>query len=573
MINAALNIAASSLKAQQQAIDVISHNIANVNTPGYSRQTATLGTAVPESQGAMHFGRGVQLADIQRAVDPFLNSSLNTSGNQLAFAKTLEQGLTVVESVFGSLDAPGLASSLDSFFQAYQSLANNPQDAAQRNNVRNFGIDIATHLKLMRDQLVSQQNSADSGIDGRITQANQLIDQIASLNIQISRRENTTGSTANDLRDQRDLAAQNLSKLVPVQVVNANDTAYMIQTMGGDLLVQDSDVHHLARGGSSGTGFSGVVIQGSTALLSGIDAGGEIGGLTTLRDSRLGSYISQLDSLTANLAFGINRLHASGAGLVLPASVTSEIAAAAPASAVDAAGQNVPFAGQIVTGSFQVHVYDAAGTPQPAGGTTINITAGTTTVNQMVAGLNAVTGITASLDASNHIVINAGTGSVGFSNDSSNVLAAYEIGTFFHGDNASNIAVSAMVTADANSIAAGAIDSTTSLNNPGGNSVALQIIGFQNSATGIDGSTSASVLERTANLSVDYAGHVQAANQQRVFREAESQSLTAQRQALAGVNTDEELINMIKFQRAYEASAKIVTTSNQMLDSLLGLIR
>ncbi|MDQ6965753.1 MAG: flagellar hook-associated protein FlgK, partial [Mariprofundaceae bacterium] len=231
MISAALNIAASSLKAQQKAIDVISHNIANVNTPGYSKQTATLGTALPESQGAFHLGRGVQLTDIQRSVDTFLNSATNTNGNQQAFAQTLEQGLNSVESVFGSLDTPGLASSLDSFFQAYQSLANNPQDAAQRNNVRNFGIDIATHLNLMRGQLVTAQTSADQGLDGRITQANQLLDQVASLNMQISGRENTTGNPANDLRDQRDLAVQNLSKLMPTQIVNPNDTAFMLQSM------------------------------------------------------------------------------------------------------------------------------------------------------------------------------------------------------------------------------------------------------------------------------------------------------------------------------------------------------
>lgn len=573
MISGALNIAASSLKTQQQAIDVISHNIANVNTPGYSRQTATLGTATPETLGAFHLGRGVQLVNIQRAVDPFLTSALNTNSDQGSYALTLEQGLKSVESVFGSLDTPGLASSLDHFFQAYQSLANNPQDAAQRNNVLNYGTDIATHLNLMRGQLVNAQTSADAGIDGRITQANQLIDQIATLNVQISGSENTTGNPANDLRDQRDVAVQNLSKLIPLQTVNSNGTQFLVQTVGGDLLVQDSDVRHLARGGSSGTGFTGVVISGSTAQLAGINSGGEIGGLITLRDRKLGAYITQLDSLAANMAFGINQLHASGAGLVLPATITSELGAAAPASALDAAGQNIPFASQIVSGSFQVHVYDAAGSPQPAGGTTIHITAGTTTMNDLVTQLGGVAGITASLDAGNHLVVNAGAGSVGFSNDTSNVLAAYEIGTFFHGNSAASISVSAMARADANSIAAGAIDPATSLNNPGGNSVARQIIVFQNTPTGFDGSTPSSLLDRTANVSMSYAGDVQQAIQQRTYRDAEMQSLTAQRQALAGVSTDQELIDMIQFQRAYEAAAKVVTTSNAMLDSLLGMIR
>jgi len=573
MITGALNTAASAIKAQQQAIDVISHNIANVNTPGYARQSATLATLSPDSRGSFQFGRGVQLTGIQRAVDPFLNRSLNTNSNQLAFSQTLEQGLNGVESVFGSLGTPGLATSIDDFFQAYQLLANNPQDAAQRNNVRARGLDIATNLTNMRSQMVSAQSSADQGITDRITGANLLLDRIASLNKQISAQENTSTNAANDLRDQRDLAVRNLATLIPVQLVNGNNNAFLVQTMGGDLLVQDGDTRHLARGGSAGAGFSGVTIAASGIPISGIESGGEIGGLITLRDSRLGSYISKLDSLATNLIFGLNQLHASGAGLTLPKIATAEQAAASAGSAVDAAAQNIPFAGQIVSGSFKIHAYDAAGAPVSAGGTSITITKGTTTVTQVVSQLNAVNGISASLDASGYIVINAGSGSVGFSNDTSNFLAAYEIGAFFHGNNASNVALSATVKADANHIAAGAINSTTSLNNPGNNSTALNIISFQNSVLTVDGSTAASLLDRTATIAMNYGSDVQNASQNRIFREAESQSLNAQRQIISGVSTDEELINMIKFQRAYEASAKVIQTSNRMLDSLLSLIR
>ncbi len=573
MITGALNTAASAIKAQQQAIDVISHNIANVNTPGYARQSATLATLSPDSQGAFQFGRGVQLTGIQRAVDPFLNRSLNTNSNQLAFSQTLEQGLNGVESVFGSLGTPGLATSIDDFFQAYQLLANNPQDAAQRNNVRARGLDIATNLNNMRSQMVSAQSSADQGINDRITSANLLLDRIASLNKQISAQENTSTNAANDLRDQRDVAVRDLATLIPVQLVNGNNNAFLVQTLGGDLLVQDGDTRHLARGGSAGAGFSGVTIAASGIPISGIESGGEIGGLITLRDTRLGSYISQLDSLATNLIFGLNQLHASGAGLTLPKIATAEQAAAASASAVDSTAQNIPFAGQIVSGSFKVHAYDAAGAPVNAGGTSITISKGVTTVAQVVSQLNAVNGISASLDASGHIVVDAGSGSVGFSNDTSNFLAAYEIGAFFHGNNAANVGLSATVKADANHIAAGTINASTSLNNPGDNSTALNIISFQNSVLSVDGSTAASVLDRTATLAMNYGSDVQNANQNRIFREAESQSLNAQRQIISGVSTDEELINMIKFQRAYEASAKVIQTSNRMLDSLLGLIR
>jgi len=572
----ALNIASSSLKAQQQAINVVSNNIANVNTPGYSRQTPTMGTAVAEQLDGFNFGRGVQLSDIRRVVDPFLIRAQVNNGSQFTFSNTVEQGLNAVESVFGSLGTPGLATSLDAFFQAFQQLTNNPQDTAQRFNIRARAQDIVNELSGMRSQLVAAQTSADASIDQSITQANLLLDKIASLNDQIRAREVGINGQANDLRDQRGLAVNSLAKLLPVQVVNGANGEFIIQSKGGDLLVQDNTVRHLARGGAGPSGFPGIVIQSTNAVVQGLNQGGEIGGLLAMRDGQLNSYITQVDSIAANLTFGVNQLHASGAGLTLPATVTSGQTATdltGTTLAVDA-DTSVPFASRIVTGTFKVHVYDSTGTPTPAGGTTITITAGTTKLNDVATQLNGVAGITSSVDATGHLVINGTAGNtIGLSNDTSNFLAAYEVNSFFHGGNASNIAISANIAADGNNIAAGAINSITSLHPPGDNSVALGIMRLQDKAIAFDGTTPTSLNNRSTNLSSQYGTDVATARQNRIFREAESQSLASQRESFSGVNTDEELIAMIKFQRAYEASAKVIQTTNTMLDSLMGLIR
>ncbi len=568
-----LNIASSSLRAQQAAINVISNNIANVNTPGYSRQTPDLSTAVSEQTGGFNFGRGVQLSNIRRAVDPFLVRAQAKNAGQLAFSNTVEQGLNSVESVFGSLGTPGLATSLDAFFQGFQQLANNPQDTAQRFNVRARAQDIVNELKGMRSQLVSAQTSANAGIDQKITRANLLLDQIASLNTRITARETGTSGQANDLRDQRDMAISNLSKLLPVQVINAENGDLIIQTKGGDLLVQDNTAHHLARGGGGPEGFPVIVIRNTNSVVRGLNQGGEIGGLLALRDGQLSRYITQVDSIAANLAFGVNQLQASGAGLTLPSTVTSGQAATDPAAALDSTTQGVPFASRIVNGSFKVHVYDSTGAPTTPGGTAINITAGSTTLNNVASQLNAVTGITSSVNAAGYLVIKAATGdTIGFSNDTSNFLPAYEINSFFHGGNASDIAIAPNIVADGNNIAAGAIDSATSLHPSGGNSIALGILALQNKAIAFDGTTPASLHHRSTNLSSQYGTDVATVQQNSAFREAESQSLTSQRQAFSGVNTDDELISMMKFQRAYQASAKVIQTSNTMLDSLMGLI-
>jgi len=575
MIFDTLNVAGSSLKTQQKAIDVVSHNIANVNTPGYSRQTTTLVTLMPDKIGDLNFGRGVDLQNISRSIDPLIANAQLVNGSQQGFWSEVSSGLTTVENVFGSLQSTGLASALDNFFLSWQQLANNPQDPSQKVNVRATTTTVISSLNGMQQQLASAQLTTDGKIDQNIQQANQLLDQIASLTAQINRQENAGANVvgaANDLRDQRDQAIRNLSQIIPVQQLDAGNGTFMLQTMSGDLLNQDSISRHLARGAIGVGGFSSITIAETGLPVAGINTGGSIGGLIDLRDNKFGSYLTSINSIAANLAFSVNQLQAGGASATPVSSMLSG-QTSNPVLALDAPTQTAPFAAQIVSGSFMLHVYDAAGTPTPAGGTAISITAGVTTMNDIATQISAIAGVTATVDATGRLSLNAGTGSIAFSNDTSNVLAAYEMNSFFHGGDAASLSLSAQVLANAASINTGTVDALTSLVQPGDNSVALGIMGLQNSPLSFDGSTASSLYERTSTLSTQYGSDVSTATQQQQYRQAEFDSLSAQRQAFSGVNVDEELVAMIKFQRAYEASAKVISTTNTMLDSLMGLIR
>jgi len=461
------------------------------------------------------------------------------------------------------------------FFLSWQQLANNPQDGAQKVNVRAKSSALVTSLNGMQQQLATARLSADDKIGQNIQQANQLLDQIASLTSQINRQENGSQGVlgaANDLRDQRDQAVLELGKIIPVQKIATNNGSFLIQTMNGDLLTQDNTARHLARGAIGSSGFSEITIAETGQAVGGISSGGSIGGLLDLRDNKFASYIASIDSIAANLAFSVNQLQANGASNVRTSTLLSG-QGSNPALALNDPGQTAAFASQIQSGSFQLHIYDAAGLPTPAGGVSINITAGTTTMNDVATQINAIAGVTATVDTAGRLSIDAGAGSVAFSNDSSNVLAAYEINNFFHGSDAAGISLSSRVLADAASISTGQLDPATSLLQSGDNTVALAIMGLQNQALNIDGSGASSLHDRTSNLSTQYGSDVAMAAQQQQYRAAESDSLKAQREAFSGVNIDEELVSMIKFQRAYEASAKVITTTNQMLDSLLGLIR
>jgi len=569
-----LGIAASSLKAQQKAMDVVSHNIANVNTPGYSRQKGNISPLIPDQVAGLNIGRGVELNNISRVVDPIVNQAMLKNGSQQAFWQNIQSGLNSVESSFGSLQSTGLSAAIDDFFLSIQAMANNPQDLAQKANVRNKSETLTMQLSNMSQQLQSAQAAADAKIDNDIQSANTILDHIASLNVQIKQQESSaqgiTGQ-ANDLRDQRDQAIRDLSVLIPIQEVRTNDNGVLLQSMGGDLLVQDNISNHLARGANS-QGFGSIVLAGSNAIVTGLKQGGSIGGSMTLRDDKLGGYLKDLDSLARNLAFGINQVQASGVGSSRTSKMLSGLGVSSPALSVDNVAQSNPYIGQIQSGSFTMHVYDATGAV--VGKASIAITAGVSTMASIATDISSnVPGVTASVDSAGRLVIDAGSNNMGFSGDSSNFLAAYQINSIFQGASAAGMKLSSEVAANAGVIATGRIDATTSAIQTGDNTAALAMMAVQNTKVSFDGSTANSLSTRTSLLSSNYGNDVALAAQQSQFHKAESESLRQQREAFSGVNMDEELVTMIKFQRAYEASAKVIQTSNQMMNALLGLIR
>jgi len=456
---------------------------------------------------------------------------------------------------------------------AQQQLANTPEDPISRLNVQTRAQDIAIRVSGMRQQLVDGQTAADQEISPLITQTNNLLDQIAALNKRILVNESSAqlSNNANDLRDQRDTAVMELSKLIPLQKVATNNGGLILQTPGGDLLVQNDTVRHLKLGPAIGSSFGNVEFTDSGLPAQGLEQGGKLGGLISLRDNQVASYVQNLDSMAANLIFAVNQLHTGGTGSTVVTQYTAAQPSSNPATAVNV-DANIPFASKIVNGSFTLHVLDGPPLTNP-GGTAINITAGTTTLNQIATAISAVAGVTASVNASGQLVVDGGANRIAFTNDTSNFLAAYEINAFFHGSSAADFAVDSAVLNDAGRIASAAANATTSDIAPADNSVALAILGLRDKAVSIDGSTAASPVQRAANLASTYGLDVAAANQQLSYRQAEASSLASQRASISGVNMDEELVKMMQFQRAYEAAAKVIQTSNQMLDSLMGLIR
>lgn len=560
MIVRTLQIASKSLLTQQQGMDTVAQNIANANTEGYSRQTANLVTAIPDRIGQLNFGNGVQLGSISRSMDPLVARAQVANTTLTSYANTLKEGLTSVEATFGNLGAPGLTSTLDSFFNAQQLLANSPDDPIGRLDMIAKANDIVNLTSSMQQQLVLRQQSSTEEVGTLVNEANIILNRIAVLNGQIVKTE---PGAANDLRDQRDTAVMALAALIPVQQVATNDGGLMLQTPGGDLLVQNDFARQLELVGDT------VQFTDTKLPAAGIESGGRIGGLTTIRDTQLTDYIGTLDSLAKNLIFSVNQLHSGGTGTTAVTSYTSGLAPLNAAAAVNA-DPDIPFAANIVDGTFTIHVLD--GNP---GGSPVTITAGTTTLNDIATDINTnIAGVSASVNASGALVIDGGANRVVFSNDSSNFLAAYEINTFFHGSGAADISVDAAILSDPGRIATATADAATSAVGITDNSIALGILALRDQALDVDGGgTPASLISRATNLAGKFGLDIASASQESVFRESQGVSLALQRDAVSGVNLDEELINMMTFQRSYEAAAKVIQTANQMLGTLMGIIR
>lgn len=570
MIFQSLHIATSGLKTQQKALDVLSHNIANANTPGYHRQNAQLTANPPELRNGIAFGRGVQLSSVVRSLDPFLSNLIADNRGQSGYWNQMTQTLQALEGIFGTLDSSNLNRALDDFFNAWQQLSNNPAGLAERMGLSAKAQTLVHQISSMYQELSKAQSNIDRQVDTEVSRVNDLIDQIAQLNGKLN-ANSSLGSAANDLLDQRDQLIRKLNEILPVQQLSTKGGELIIQTMQGDLLVQGSSTRHVIRTGGGGL-FTAVAVDGGNPLPLASQSGGRLSALIQLRDKKVQGYMDRLNSLTSSLIFSVNSIHSSGAGLVNLNRVESTQAAANPALAVNDPAQSVPFAAQITSGTFTVHVYDAAGNPLGPTGTPISITAGVTTLNDIALALNAIPGLTATVNANGRLVLDAGTGSVSFSQDSSHFLAAYGLNTFFSGADASNIAINSNIVREPSVIAAGAIDPATSMLPKADNSIASQIFSLTGNPSLLTSAGGTTIFQESEKLFTAYGEDLANARIQKDYAKAQADVLKARESESSGVNVDEEMVKMLQFQRAYQASAKVIQATNQMLDSLMRLV-
>jgi|MudIll2142460700_1097286.scaffolds.fasta_scaffold132508_1 flagellar hook-associated protein 1 FlgK len=455
-----LSTATSALLTQQRAINVTGNNIANVNTPGYSRQRLNLETGLPTQTGLGMMSYGVTSTDVERVYDRFLGVQLNNENANLGRWEAQKGMLDRVEVVFDESAGYGLNQALSDFWNSWQDLSLNPEGQTERSVAAATSQGLADAIRQKYGDLEQVQEDIDTAVEGDVEAVNRFAAQIADLNQKIARTE-IGGTNANDYRDSRDLALKQLAEIIDIQSFEDAGGQVVVSVGAGRPLVESGNTWQLSTQ-TNAEGHSDIFwpdVSGGLVNLSGEIGGGRIGGWLQTRDTKIAGYQDDLDALAQGLISEVNSLHSAGYGL---------------------------------------------------DGTT-------------------------------------GT-------------------DLFTGTGAADMEVNPAVLSDLDLIAASAP--------PGVYGNAGQAIAINALRTSLTMNGGTSTFDAAANSLVSQVGYdVQTAKANASHQADMMTYLENYRESVSGVSLDEEMVNLVKFEAAYNAAAKMVSMADEMLDSLMNMVR
>jgi flagellar hook-associated protein 1 FlgK len=315
-MSSALNIGSQALNANLSALQVIGHNIANVNTAGYSRQTVEMRSAGYQSMGGFYLGKGVELGTVARMHDAYLTREAQLSSSVASADSERMARLAQLENIFPTGES-GLGAAMNDLLNAWSDVASSPTNMAARSVVIGRGEEIASRLRDTAGQLDILTTSARQQVGDTVNNINRLAEDIAKINQKILENQGNAGEP-NDLLDQRDQLIGELSKLVQVSTVNADDGRVHVFVAGSQPLVLGSGAARLAVVPDSTDGSQQRIQfqQGSSTMeLDGSALGGKLGGVVQFIDEDLKDVTNQIGRMALALATTVNTQHALGVNL------------------------------------------------------------------------------------------------------------------------------------------------------------------------------------------------------------------------------------------------------------------
>lgn len=564
----------SGLFAAQAGIDVTGHNISNVNTEGYSRQRVGLATENPYITNPGPYGRGVKVTEVVRVVDEVISKALNNETTELRYWEQMQMTLSSVEVYFNELEqGSGLGDALKEYFNAWSDLSNTAPDKSDEADIKRYALvekagTLSGRIRESYEALEQLRDDSDTRIEKYVTEINDIAKSIASLNADIAKVE-ATGNSANDFRDKRDSLINRLSEIANI-TVHERRGGQVAVFVGGEAVVDEAVANQLQTiATAENNNHLQVIWKTEQTRRSDIDItsninGGLLYGELRSRDTVVTGYQNDLDKLARTLIAETNRLHATGQGLVRTSQQTSTNGVINPTYALDTEAGKLPY--DIQKGTFRINVYNAEG--KIAHSYDIAVDPEKDTVNNIIQKICEADGnlaagpVQAYLSQGNSMRITAQSGyTFAFEADTSGFLVAAGFGGFFAGSGASTIDVSGNLKDNPDYIATGVSGAA------GDNSNARAIADLK----------FASVFSNNS-VTIDefygyFAGKIGSDKYQvDVYVETKQLSVTqlqARQDEVRGVSMDEEMTNLMKFQRAYEASARFITTVDEMLNRIV----
>lgn len=587
-------IAVTGLNAARAALNTTSQNISNVNTQGYHRKTIDQSALYPISSGYGFPGDGVEVTDVRRVYDKFLDRQVQTATSANSFYETQTSYLEQLDAVVAN-STTGLSPRIQSFFSALQTLSSNTSSIASRQALVDQSSSLVTAFKSADDRIQELRSGVNTELRSSVTAINGLAQQVAALNKQISQLTRQDGvHMPNDLIDQRDQSITELNKYINATSVPLSDGTVNLFIGNGQSLVLSGDAYTLeAKASAANPEELSVFYAGSASfeLPSNLLSGGSVGGALAVR-ATLDDTQTRLGAMVMNFAESFNKQHALGVDKNGDAGSNEFFKLnynfppfAAPVVLDPTNAQQQQFAMRALSlGVTQADKIAAASsfTNTPATATqsaklsSLSIDNASMTNNALVTSIQGGSTLAVAYDNAGALTVT--TPAAGYQ-----VLSVpgqsggYKVLTSPAGD---DTGVRFKVAGALNGTGGGSFNITqrvipSPLLEQADNSNLLALTGLQTAnVISVPGITAKTSLQGAFGQMVTAVGSK--TNEVKVVGVAKQNVLTEvsqAREAVSGVNLDEEASNLLRFQQAYQASSKVIQVAGGLFDSVLQAIR
>ncbi|NQU65010.1 MAG: flagellar hook-associated protein FlgK [SAR324 cluster bacterium] len=569
-------IGKKALTASQMGQATTGHNIANVDTEGFSRQEVSQAASKPGSDGK---GTGVDITGVQRKQDRFTKQKVVDEQTQVGAWETRDMILTEAEVIYTDLEGNRLRGAMDEFWSAWNSVATEPESVTLRKALVTKAQELTQDFRAFDKRLTDFNETLNGRVTAELQEINQITGEIGLLNKQVEQLEKR-GLPANDARDRREFLLQQLSEKVEIRSFESKRGTLEVQISNGRHLVHGRDNYELQP--LKNVEYKGDIriglnsSEGVQADVTDIIKDGSLKELINQRDGNIKQYKEDLNLMVNELAFRVNNIHADGSGI----NGTRYSETGSYALDMEELQNPLPY---LQSGTFEIKLINE--NKEITDVYTVSLEAGVETIETVIDKINRaagayeivgegdeqkevlkdVTPFKAALNPDGTIQLSAGMGNqFVYGEDNTNLKSLLGLNCFFHlTDGAHDIQVNQEFVEDEMKIAAGS-DLI-----PGDNRIALAIAELQTTSTMNDETIS---FDEFYNAQITDIG-LKVANAQKGLR-SHSQILEqyeALRDSVSSVNLDEEMTKMVKYQRAYESSAKFLSTIDQMTQTVINM--